>query len=69
MPVDGFQGLLTRLLFFGALLLFDQGFEMGFQGLEGFDQGGVALIVDDATAGTGRQIQERHIDQALHVAR
>ena len=68
-PLDGFQRLLTGLLFFGALLLFDQALEMRFQGLECGDQGSVALIVDDATASTGRQIQERHVDQALHVTR
>ena len=57
------------LLFFGALLLFDQSFDVSFHGLECRDQGGKALILDDTTAGAGGEIQERRINQALNVTR
>jgi hypothetical protein len=50
------QGLLTRLLFFGALLLFDQSFDVSLYGLECRDQGGVALILNDSIAGTGGEV-------------
>jgi hypothetical protein len=55
-PLDCPQGLLTRLLFFGALLLFDQSFDASLHGLKCSNQGGVALILNDSIAGTGGEV-------------
>ena len=68
--LDCSQGLLARLLFFGTLLLFDQSFNVGTpNGPSGWQQGGIALILNDSAAGAGGEIQEWRINQALNVTR
>ena len=67
--LNGFQGLLAGLLFFGALLFLDQTLDVRFQGLQCVDQGRIALVLNNAAAGAGCEIQERHIHQALDIAR
>ena len=66
--LDGFEGLLAGLFFLGALLFVDEAFDMRFEGREGLDQRGVAVVLDDAAAGAGGEIEEGHIDEALDVA-
>ena len=67
--LDGFERLLTRLLFLRALLLIDQPFHVRFERHQGFNQGRIPLILNDATARTGREIEERHVNEPLDVAR
>jgi hypothetical protein len=66
--LNGFQALLARLFFFRSLLFLDQGIDMRFERSEGVNQARIKLIVDDAHAGAGCEIQERHIHQAPEVA-
>src|SRR6185295_14680695 len=51
--LDRPQRFLTRLFFFGALLFFDEFLDLSLQGLEGCDQSGIALVLNDSTAGAG----------------
>ena len=61
--------MLARLFLFGALLLLDEPIDVRFQGLERLDAGRITVILDDAAARAGCEIQERHIDETLEVAR
>ena len=68
-PLDGAQRLLGGLPFFGLLLCFDEGVDFVRERSQRLNEGCVALIVDDAAAGSRGQIEEWCIDQSLQVAR
>ena len=58
---------MARLFFLRPLLRLDQGLQVRFERLDGLQQGGVTLVVNDAAARSGRQVQEWHIDQSLQI--
>lgn len=67
--LDGFERLLARLFFFRTLLFFNQSFGMRFKGRQGLDQCRIALVLDDAAAGPGGEIEKGHINETLDIAR
>ena len=60
--LNGSQGLLTRPLLFGALLVFDQFLDVSLHWLKRRNESGVAFILNDSTARTGGQVEEWSID-------
>src|SRR5258708_10670881 len=50
-------------------LLGNQRIQMFLKRPQGLAQSRIALIVDDAAARTGRDVQKGHIDEALEIAR
>jgi hypothetical protein len=61
------QRLLIRLFFLGPPLSLDKPIQIRLQGLQRCQHSCIPLIVDDAAARAGCEVQERHVDKPLQI--